>query len=441
MLNPAMSNAEASRTKTPVPHLVQSGAAMDEIVPQDRRKKLWLTIGASVLVVVALFVVWRLLPRGLQVPAVDVRSAAVEEGTFFDEVVLRAKADALDSVVLDAVDAGRVEEVFARDGETVKQGDRLFRISNPQRNLDLLQRQSESAQQISNLSSLRVDYEATKSEHVRRLQDINFNLDQAQKKLARDQGLANQGFISAASLTESNDAVDQWRHKREQELARDEIETKVKLGAMSQLERAVTQIQQGLTLVNASVDALTVRAPAAGRLTDFSLRVGATVKTDQHIGRIDDPSKFKLTAQVDEYYLNRMRVGLQGTVRRDGKEYRIEVTRILPQVTEGRFTMELGFKDGEQSGFSPGQSLDAQVMLGQPNKALLLPNAAFLNDSGGAWAYVLAPNGVDAERRPIRIGRRNNRQVEVLSGLAAGENVIVSSYAAFGTAPHVQLKK
>jgi HlyD family secretion protein len=414
---------------------------MDEMVSQDGRKKLLLRIGTGLLVVVALLVVWRLLPRGLQVSAVDVRTAAVEDGTFFDDVVLRAKADALESVVLDAVDAGRVEEVFVRDGELVQQGEQLFRISNPQRNLDLLQRQSELAQQISNLSSLRVSYEATKSEQVRRLQDIDFNLDQASKKRLRDQGLAERGFVSAASLMESNDLVDQWRHKKDQEIARDAIETKVKLGAMSQLERAVAQIQQGLKLVNASVDALTVRAPAAGRLTDFNLRVGATVKTDQHIGRIDNPSKFKLSAKVDEYYLNRMRVGLQGVVRRDGKEDRVEVTRILPQVTDGRFTMELGFKDGEQGGFSPGQSLDVQVMLGQPNKALLLPNAAFLNDSGGAWAYVLAPNGVDAERRPIRIGRRNNRQVEVLSGLAVGEKVVVSSYAAFGTAPHVQLKK
>ena len=431
----------ASPMKTSTPHLVHSGASMDEIVPQDGRRKLLIRIGAAAALVLVLVGAWRLVPRGLQVPAVDVHTANVESGVFYDEILLRAKADALDSTVLDAVDAGRVEQVYVHDGAMLNKGDLLFRISNPQRNLELLQRQSELAQQISNLSSLRVDYEAGRSDQGRRLQDIDFNLDQAMKKQARDEGMAQQGFISVAAVTESRDAVERWQFQRKQELARDNVETAVKRAAMTQMERAVEQIQRGLALVSASVDALVVRAPAAGRLTDFNLQVGATVKNDQHIGRIDDPSRFKLTAQVDEFYLNRMRVGLQGRVHQGGRDYKVEVTRILPQVTDGHFTMELGFDGGDQSGLSPGQSMDAQVMLGEPTKALLLPNAAFLNDSGGAWVYVLAPNGVDAERRPIRLGRRNNRQVEVLGGLAAGDNVIVSSYAAFGTALRLQLKR
>jgi HlyD family secretion protein len=422
------------------PHLVHSGAAMDAIVPQDGRRQLLIRAGVVVLVAAVLGAGWWQMPRGLQVPAVDVRTAVAASGVFYDDVALRAKAVALDSVVLDAVDGGRVEEVLVRDGALVKKGDVLFRISNPQRNLELLQRQSELAQQISNLSSLKVDFESSRTDHQRRAEDIRFNLDQAQKKQARSQGLAQQGFISDAALAESNDAVENWRRHQRDESQRDAVETAVKRTAMSQLERAVEQIQRGLALVSASVDALVVRAPAAGRLTDFSLQIGATVKNDQHIGRIDDPSRFKLTAQVDEFYLSRMRVGLQGSVKLAGKDLPIVVARIFPQVTDGRFSMELEFKAADPTGLSPGQSLDAQVTLGEPGQALVLPNAPFLNDSGGAWAYVLASNGRDAEKRMIRIGRRNNRQVEVLSGLAAGEKVIVSSYASFGSAPRVQLK-
>jgi HlyD family secretion protein len=423
-------------------HLAPStGAAMDTIIPRKKGRKLLISLGGVLLLALLALGLWRLAPRGLQVAAVDVRSARVEAGVFSDDIVVRGKAEALESVVLDSVETGRVDQILVRDGAMVKQGEILFRISNPQRNLELLQRQSEHTQQISNLSNLRVEFEVGKTDHARRADEIAFNLEQAQKKLARDSVLAQRDFISGAVLTESSDALAKWKLQKEQEARRERIESDVKRDALVQMERAIKNIERGLTLVSATVDALVVRAPASGRLTDFNLQVGAAVRSDQHIGRIDDPSKFKLTAQVDEFYLNRIRVGQQGMVRQGGQDYQVAVIRILPQVKDGRFSIELGFKDAHQDNLSPGQSMDAQITLGQSSQALLLPNAPFLSDSGGAWVYTLAANGVDAEKRLIRTGRRNNRQIEVLSGLRAGEQVIISSYAAFGDASHLQLSK
>lgn len=428
--------------KASAAHLAPTtGAAMDTIVPQRKGRKSLIRVGGAAAVVLLAFGLWRLVPRGLQVPAADVRTARVEAGVFSDDIVVRGKAEALESIVLDSVETGRVDQILVRDGAMVKQGDVLFRISNPQRNLELLQRQSEHTQQISNLSNLRVEFEVGKTDHARREADIDYNLEQAQKKLGRDTALAQRNFISNVVLAESSDAVAKWTLLKEQEVRRNRVESDVKRDALVQMEKAISNIERGLTLVSATVDALVVRAPASGRLTDFNLQVGAAVRGDQHIGRIDDPSKFKLTAQVDEFYLNRIRVGLQGTVRQGGQEHQLEVIRILPQVKDGRFSIELGFKDARQEGFSPGQSMDVQIMLGQSSQALLLPNAPFLSDSGGAWVYTLAGNGVDAEKRMIRTGRRNNRQIEVLSGLRAGEQVIVSSYATFGDAARVQLTK
>jgi HlyD family secretion protein len=427
--------------KTASPHLAVTGAAMDVIVPQPRARKIVLAIAAGVLAAIAAFVMWRMVPRGLQVQAVEVRVAPVERGVFLDDIVVRSKAEALNSVILDSIESGRVEEVFARDGAVVAQGDVLFRISNSQRNLELLQRQSEHTQQISNLANLRVAYEAGNTDHERRLSDLEFNLAQALKKHARNKRLAEQGFLSAEALEVSNDAVVQQQRALDNEKARNTSETNVKRDALAQMERAIEHIEAGLALVHATVDALVVRAPVAGRLTDFDLKVGETVRQDQHIGRIDDPIKFKLSAQVDEYYLSRIAVGRQGTVRQEGKDFKVEVSRVYPQIKDGRFALELVFKDAQPGTLNPGQSLDAQITLGEPAQALLLPNAPFVADSGGAWVYVLAANGIDAEKRLIATGRRNNRQIEVLSGLNAGERVIVSSYAAFGTSARLQLKK
>jgi HlyD family secretion protein len=134
-------------------------------------------------------------------------------------------------------------------------------------------------------------------------------------------------------------------------------------------------------------------------------------------------------------------VGRHGTVTQDGKTYELKVSTVYPQIKEGRFIAEMVFTRGQPEVISPGQSMDAQLTLGEPAKALLLPSGAFVNDTGGAWVFVLGPDGERAEKRAVRLGRRNNAQVEVLSGLAAGEQVIISSYTPFGKAERLQLTK
>ena len=422
-------------------HVAASGAAMDTRVSK-RRGPMFVRIGAgAVLVGASVFAGWHFMPRGLQVALRDVRIAAVEQGVFKDDIVVRASAEPLNSVILDSVESGRVEEVFAKDGAMVKKGQLLFRLSNPQRNLELLARQAEHAQQISNLSNLRVAQEAGRTDHQRRLSDLEFALAQADKQHARNVRLAAQGFISSVALEESGDKLAQQRRAFRQQQDASDTETRVRGSALAQMETAIRGLQSGLLLVNATVDALAVRAPVDGRLTGFRLQVGETVKTDQHIGRIVDPNRFKLSALVDEFYLNRVAVGRHASVSQGDKTYAADVSTIYPQIKEGRFTLEMVFTEGQPPVLSPGQSLDAQVTLGEPGKAILLPNGAYLNETGGAWVFVVARDGETVTRRAVRSGRRSNTQVEIVSGLAPGEQVIVSSYAVFEKTERLQLVK
>ncbi|WP_445231433.1 efflux RND transporter periplasmic adaptor subunit [Duganella rhizosphaerae] len=418
-----------------------TGAAMDTIMPRRRNKPVVLIAVAVLVLMAGGYLAWSWLPHGLQVPASEVRIATVEKGLFIDDVTVRAKAEPLSSVLLDSVEMGRVEEVLATDGALVTKDQLLFRLSNPQRNLDLLARQTEIAQQISNLSILRVGDEASRIDHQRRIADLQFTLTQRQKQHARDVKLASQGFISAAQLEESDDSLAQQSHLLEQEKASNDAEFKVRSTALAQLDGAIRGLNRGLALVNATVEALAVRAPVAGRLTGFRLQVGETVKTDQHIGRIDHPTLFKLSAQLDEFYLNRVAIGRHGGISQAGKNYPVDISAIYPQIKDGRFTVEMVFTRGQPEGMSPGQSLDAQITLGEPGKATLLPNGAFVNDSGGSWVFVVGRDGRSVERRVIKTGRRSNGQLEILSGLAAGEKVIVSSYASFGKAERLQLSQ
>ena len=425
----------------PRPHLVVTGAAMDTVVPQRRLPRRWLVAGGVLVSALLAAAFWLALPHGLRVQESDLRIATVENGTFLDAVIVRASVVPLDSVILDAVSSGRVEAVPVHDGATVHKGDLLFRLSNPQSQLELLARQSDHATQISNLSNLRVDLESTRADHERRVLDQEFALQQALKAQARARDLAAQGFVSPVALDDATTAADKARRALAEEQRNQGSSSRVQRTAIEQMEHAIGNLESGLRLVQASVDALAVRAAADGRLTDFHLQVGQIVKPDQHIGRIDDPAHAKLVAQIDEFYRERIAVGRKGTVQINGQSWGVAIARIDPQINQGRFSAELQFDGAEPIGLEPGRSVDVQITLGTPGAALLLPVAPYLNDSGGNWVYVLDAGGRGADRRAIRTGRRSSSQVEVLSGLAPGERVVVSAYAGFNNAARLQITR
>lgn len=418
-----------------------TGAAMDKVVPKNGKKKM-LKLGMYVgLTALAVSAIWWLMPKGLQVQSADVRIQAVEQGTFLDEIAVRANAQPLNSVILDSVESGRVEEVFVQDGAMVKKGQLLFRLSNPQRNLDLLQRKGEHTQQISNMANLRVGFQAAATDHQRRLSSLEFELGQLKKRHERNKRLAEQGFISQAALEESQDALDRQQFAVDEEKQAQSNEEKVRKVALEQMETGINGLQAGLKLVTSNLEALAVRAPIDGKLTDFQLQVGESVATGKRLGRIDDPKVFKLVAPIDEFYLSRIAVGYKGTARVGDHTYAVEVMNVFPQIKEGRFTAELKFIDKHPEKMNPGQSFDINITLGDPSPGLILPMGAYINDTGGTSVFVVSKDGKTAERRSIKLGNRSNRQVQVLSGLSAGDKVIISSYASYQQSQRLQLNQ
>ena len=417
-----------------------TGAAMDRPLPKRRPNYVIVAIGA-LLLLGGIAAILQLVPHGLRVAEGDIRIATIQQGLFHNDVVVRSTAAPLHTIMLDALESGRVEEVLVNDGALVAKDALLFRLSNPQLRLNLVAREADRAQQISNLSTLRVSIETSQTEHQRRMLDLNFALTQAEKQYTRNASLAKTGVIAAVALDESQDRLAQQRQALEDEKTRAVIEMRIKRDGVRQMEQAIEQLDAGLKVVNDAIEGLAVRAPIAGRLADFRLQLGEIVKSEQRIGRIDDPSQFKLTAQIDEYFLGSVLTGKKGSVNVNGRDYAVEVSRVFPQITDGRFLIELLFTGETPPEMNPGQSAETRITLGGTSPGMILPNDAFLNDTGGAWAFVLARDGRSAARRKIRVGRRNNSQVEVASGLAPGERVIVSTYAGFGKAERLQIAK
>ncbi len=419
---------------------MHSGLAMDRAVAPPRGRWWW-RAGAGVLVAGFAVLAVQRWPRGLPVQWADLDIATVQQGVFHDVLVTRATVQPLHTVLLDTAENGRVEQVLVKDGAQVEAGALLFVLNSSQRAQELMQRSSEAAQQLANLATFRAAWVAAQASQRREVTQAGFELERAQRAHPRNAELAPTGFVSPATLEESNDRLAQAQRLLTQLRADGAAELATREQSVQAMERAVAALDRGLAAMRTASDGLAVRAPVAGRLTGFALQLGESLRAGTRIARIDSSGRFKLSTRIDEFHLARISEGLRGELRHAGQSAALTVARIDPQVTDGRFSVELVFADGDgPRGLQVGQNLDARLTLGQPQPALLLKDGGFFPDTGGAWAFVLSADGQHAERRELRLGRRAAGQIEVLGGLSAGEQVVVSSYRAFLTVTAIRLE-
>lgn len=415
---------------------MNSGAAMDRRVAVPRRYGL-IGLAAVAALAVALLLV-RHWPRGVPVARADVEIANVKTGPFRDVVVGRATVQPLQSVLLDATEDGRVEQVLVKDGARVEAGQLLVVLASSQRAQELMARSSEAAQQLANFSTLRAAWMQAQAQQRRELTQGQFELERVRRLHERNRDLAAKGFLSPAALEDSADklAMTERLFTQQQADGREELATREQ--SVQAMQRAVADLNQRLAAMRTASEGLAVRAPVAGRVTGLALQVGESVRSGTRIARLDSLGRFKLELRLDEFHLGRVREGLAAELRHDDRSHALHVARIDPQVKDGRFTVELVF-DAEPPPLQVGQGLDVRLTLGQAQNALLLPDAGFYTDTGGAWAFVLDADGRHAERRPLQLGRRADGVIEVLGGLQAGEQVVVSPYRAFVGATALQL--
>jgi HlyD family secretion protein len=416
-----------------------AGHGMDRVVPGARGTRGWrLALGAAGLAVVLATLAWS-LPRGLPVARADLRLSTITAGTFDDELVVRATVVPAHSVLLDATDGGRVDAVLASDGALVEPGEVLYRLSNPQREQDVLARSADVAQQLANLSAQRAELAAARATQRRERANLQFEQDKADAEMERTERLAAQGFLSPAALQDARRRSDLQHRLLAQEREDGDAEMATRAQSLHELERAVAGLDQGLRLVRDAAAGLAARAPVRGRLAGFALQVGATVRPGDHLGRVDEVGVFKLGADIDEFYRPRLRPGLAARLEGGDTRATLRLARIDPQVSNGHVGVELAFDGASPPGLQAGQALDARITLGAFAPALLLADGPFYGDSGGAWVYVLAADGASAQRRVVRLGRRAAGRVEVLEGLRPGEQVVVSEVRRFGDAERLRI--
>jgi HlyD family secretion protein len=366
--------------------------------------------------------------RTLRVDATKITISTVMEAPFHDFVPLRGGVVPLNSVVLDAELGGRVEQVLVEAGQHVSAGQPLLRLSDPQLELDAIARETQVIEQMNAQSSQQLTFEVTKTGDLRAVADSEYNIVRLTRQVARKKPLAVSGFASQETLDQANDEL--AYAKRMREIAADALQRDAAVIQRTNalIEETAARLDADLAAAKHQLDALVVRAPANGMLTSLDAHMGEEKVRGQNLGQIDRDGGFKVTAQVDEFYLPRIRVGQRVTATFDGQPSTLVVAKLYPQVKDGRFEMDLAWDGAPPPGLRRGQTAQGKLEISDDRPALVLPAGPFLEASGGAWAFVVDRDGGGATRRPIKLGRRTAESVEVLSGLRAGERVVTSDY-------------
>jgi HlyD family secretion protein len=301
-------------------------------------------------------------------------------------------------------------------------------MSDPTLELDAIARETQVIGQMSSQHSLRLSFDQTLTNDARSVALSEYNIVRLGREVARRRPLAALGFTSREKLDQSADEL--AYQKRLLEISQVALQRDAAMIQESNalIERTAPRLDANLAAAKAQLDALTVRAPTDGVLTALDAHIGEEKTRGQHLGQIDRDAGFKVTIQVDEFYLARVKAGQHVAVTVDGAPAALAVTKIYPQVKDGKFEIDLAWEGAAPPDLRRGQAVQGKLELGDDLPTAVLPAGPFLEASGGAWVFVLNPDGTTASRRSVKLGRRTTESVEVLSGLAPGDRVVTSDY-------------
>jgi HlyD family secretion protein len=408
-----------------------SGGAMDRVIERKRIDPRILIGGAAAGVLLIVLIFWLFAPSAgsMTVNRDRLAISPVQAGTFEDFLPVRGRVTPLVTVFLDAVEGGRVEKKLVEDGAQVAQGQLLAILSNAELQLSTLEKQAEVEQQLNNMRSQELALTQTRNSNLRDLNQAETDLAKARRQYDLYKPLADRGFISKKTLNDTRDDL-QYQQQRLQILKQSIAQTEaLQTSQLSQLRSASSSLNSSMGIARDNLSQLAVRAPVTGELSGFDIQLGQSLQQGERIGQIDSAGANKLQADVDEFYLGRVAIGQTATADVEGKAYRLKVAKVYPQVRNGQFQIDLVFDGPAPVSVQRGQTIQAKLTLGDSSKALLIPNGAFFNDTGGTWIFVVDRSGNGATKRQVQLGRRNADSIEVLNGLSAGERVVTSSYS------------
>ena len=382
-----------------------------------------------------LLVLWLLLRDHSSTLRIDARTisvGAVARGEFNDYIRVTGQVQPITTVQLSPLEAGVVERLVVEEGASVRKGDVLVELSNTSLTLEILNSEAELAEKQNILRNTLISMEQEKLDL--RLDKVQLDLDVERKRRTWQQNeeLYRSNLIAREEWLQSKEDYELAAKKRELNIERQVQDSLYRTVQIGQMEDNLENMKRNMQLIRQRIDNLQVKSPIDGEVGLLDVVLGQSVTSGQKIGQVNDLSDYKVEAQIDESYIDRVRAGLDATFERQDTAFTMRLRKVYPEVRNGQFRADFTFAGAHPRNIRSGQTYYLHLELGQPTDAVIIPRGSFYQTTGGAWIYVLAPEGDRAYKRAIRIGRQNPQYYEVLEGLEPGERVIVSGYENYG---------
>jgi len=375
--------------------------------------------------------------------AVDAEKLSIEtvsEGTFHDYITVTGVVEPIATIYLDAREGGRVEEKVIEEGEMLKKGDIILRMSNPDLSLSILNSEAQLAEKSNFLRNTMVTMEQEKLQIKRELLNLEFDIKRKKRAFDQNKSLYTDDLISKEVFLVSEEDYQFAKRSYDLYIERQKQDSIYRSIQVKQMEDNLKNMELNLKLVRQRQDNLHVKAPVDGQLTILDAELGQSIPKGGRIGQIHILTSFKVLAQIDEHYIDKVRVGLDAMLERQGHEFKLKIRKVLPDVRDGKFAVEMIFDSEMPENMRTGQTYYTRLQLSNPKESLLLPRGNFFQETGGQWIFVLSADGKSASKRTIKIGRQNPGYYELLEGLNPGEKVITSGYDNFGDNEKLEFK-
>ena len=383
----------------------------------------------------AIFILWLIFRDDSSTLRVNQETLSISEvraGEFNDYIRISGQVHPMTTIQLSPREAGIVEEIVIEEGTQVKAGDVIIRLSNDDLDLEILNSEANLAEKENALRNTMIQMEQEKMQLSLNILELETEVKRKGRALESQKRLFDDGLIGKEEYLRSEEDYTLFCKKLEVTIARAEQDSMYREVQIRQMEESLKNMKINMQRIRNRKANLDVKAPIDGELGLIEVGLGESVGSGMKIGQINAVGSYKIEAQIDEHYIDRVSAGLTATFERQNETFDAVIRKVYPEVRGGKFQADFKFSGEQPVNIRTGQTYYLNLQLGQPEKAILIPRGTFYQKTGGKWIYVVSPEGVKAMKREIRIGRQNPQFYEVLEGLEAGEKVITSGYDNFG---------
>ena len=388
-------------------------------------------LGALLLVFV-IYLIARPNNKTLRVDKDTVTISSAVKGEFNDYIRISGRVQPMTTIQLSPQEGGIVEKILIEEGSPVKAGDAILILNNDNLDMQILNAEADLAEKENIQRNTQISMEQQKLDVRQNVLEYGTNVERLRRAYEQQKALYEDKLIAKEEYLKAEEDYQLALQKYNLMTERSRQDSLYRGTQIDRMEESLENMQLNMSMIRRRKSNLIVKAPIDGELGLLDVVLGQSIAAGTKIGQINSVGLYKVEAQIDEHYIDRVVAGLEATFERQGETYSTVIRKVYPEVRDGKFKADFKF-DGEQpDNIRSGQTYYLNLQLGQPEEAVIIPRGTFYQKTGGKWIYVVNKDGNKAVKREIRIGRQNPQYYEVLEGLEPGERVITSGYDTYG---------